>query len=151
MVTSIELEKGLPVPSCTLFVLKLREWDGIDKPEHTKICNVSEDEAMALAKIGYVRLPRTVEFREPVGVTARDILFIDVENNGRYVSKRLFIRLPAKEHVRNNPINYLDPTDKRLDHPHWFEYHTNLITEDVPLQEAEEFWPDNPAEAVPFW
>ena len=155
MVQSLELHRALTAPSCPLFHLKLREWDGIDKPERTTIAILDTNEAMALKKMGYAHFRMDdVEFVEPVGITAKDMLFIVEENRGTYTSKDLHLRLPAKEFVREQPVDWIDPirSGRDLDNPFWFEYHANLTTEDVPLIRPEQSpWPDNPTEAVAFW
>lgn len=155
MVTSVYLKPSLVAPSCTLFQLYLREWDGYDKPDHTKIATLHMHEAAALIEARYVPMIDQLRGIGSCGVNASDILFIKEEHRGSYVVKNLHVILPKRPNVRDKDVDWIDPRsrfDLRLDHPKWLPCHDGYYEDDSMMLEVKpEPWPDNPAEAVPFW
>lgn len=133
MVSSVYIKPALTAPSCPIIHLMLREWDGYDKPDHTKVACLHKTEAVALVNAGYVRNIDHLDGIDSDGVDASDILVVKSDYRKTHVIHNLHVILEPLSSVRNTAVDWIDPTRSSLtvSKSPWMKYHENYIVEDI--------------------
>lgn len=141
-----------------LFKLSERHFDGIET-HYEPISFLTNEEAWALARCHHFTLPGECQIG-PTHLDPRELIKIEKEitigldGNEREI-EHLYVCLSDLPNWLTRPQKILDPWFEEHRHllkdPKWDTYRTDVFTDDTLVEEEEEWWPDNPAEAVAFW